>query len=74
MDVYNEATDLLDAIVAFEKAKEGDSGDAEFDAACEMRDAALKYLRGSAQGNAAVVDLITRYDAVFDQLANNPDL
>jgi hypothetical protein len=50
---FASATNLLEAIVAFNKVKNGDSGDAEYDAGVELQDAALAHLRAEADESAS---------------------
>lgn len=48
--MIKEAKELIENIKSFTKAANGPSGDAEHDAACEMRDSAKAFLRKIAIG------------------------
>ena len=56
--MLDEAKDLIKAIKKFDKAKDGDSGDEEYDAAVEMEDASKAFMRAVAARNVALAELI----------------
>jgi len=51
---------LIDAIKKYDVAVEGDSGDDECDAGCEMRDAAKGFLVASSGRDIELAELIDR--------------
>ena len=51
---------LIDAIKKYDVAVEGDSGDAEYDAAVEMEDASKAFLRAASARNIELAELIDR--------------
>ena len=57
-DAPQAARELQAAIEKFNCALQGDSGDEESDAACEMRDAALELVRALKPGTARGVDAL----------------
>jgi hypothetical protein len=61
-----DATPVFDSIRAFNKASDGDSGDAEFDAALEMRDSILEYLRSNPERSITLAALVDQFDADED--------
>jgi hypothetical protein len=56
--MLDEAKSLIKAIKRFDVAKEGDSGDAEYDAALEMEDASKAFLRVASARNIELAELI----------------
>lgn len=72
MDI-NTALSLVDACKTFTVAAAGPSGDAEHDAAVDMRDAALELLRSCAacylqqEGDGNLAAAIATYDAEIDE-------
>lgn len=57
---YQAAEDLLKAIQQFDRASDDESEDAEYTAACNMREAAASYLRASASRDVALAELVDR--------------
>ena len=56
--MLDEAKCLIKTIKEFDVAKEGDSGDAEYDAALEMEDASKAFLRAASARNIELAELI----------------
>jgi hypothetical protein len=61
----DEAVGLLDAIDAYNLAHEGDSDDAEVDAAFAMEDAALCLLRRVAAADPDVAKRLVSFEAAL---------
>ncbi len=61
-----EASELLEKIRAFDTAVEGDSWDAELDAAFGMKSAAIAFLRKAAERDVQLADLIDEFDENSD--------
>ena len=61
------AKDLLEAIVVYNRVKNGDSGDAEHDAGVEMQNAAIAYLRSEAINNVDLTDLVASFGDTLDE-------
>jgi hypothetical protein len=64
-----EATELLGSIKKFNTAQTGDSGDAEIDAACEMRDAALAFMLKVSERGVELAELIDNTDIEAEEPA-----
>ncbi len=58
----NEAITLLNRIRAYNLAHEGDSDDAEIDAAFEMEEAALALIREVASADPRVATLLKNFE------------
>jgi hypothetical protein len=56
--MLDEAKSLIKTIKEFDVVKEGDSGDAEYDAALEMEDASKAFLRAASARNIKLAELI----------------
>ena len=56
--MLDEAKCLIKAIKEFDVVKEGDSGDAEYDAALEMEEASKAFLRAASARNIELAELI----------------
>lgn len=56
------AATLMREIKNFERAMDGPSTDAEVDAACAMRDAALEVLREAVAQAAYIEPMLQKYD------------
>ncbi len=61
---------FVDAIAALDAAAEGDSNDAEIDAAQELKEAALALLRKAAARDIAVAELVDEFDQRNDAAWN----
>jgi hypothetical protein len=59
----DEAIGLLDAIDAYNLAHEGDSDDAEIDAAFAMEDAALRLVRRVASADPEITKMLLDFEA-----------
>lgn len=57
-----EANKLLEKIAEFDTAVDGDSGDAELNAAFEMKSAAIAFLRKAAERDVQLAELIDEFD------------
>jgi hypothetical protein len=66
-----EASQLLEKIAAFDKAVDGDSGDAELDAAIGMKSAAIAFLQKVSERDVQLAELIGAFDAKDDDVWNN---
>jgi hypothetical protein len=60
------AKELLEAIVAYNKVKDGDSGDAEHDAGNDLQAAAIEHLRDEAVHSADISELVNSYGEILD--------
>jgi len=58
--MLDEAKDLIKAIKTFDEAADGDSGDAEYEASIEMRNAARTYLIAACVRDVEQIELIER--------------
>lgn len=67
--MYYEAKNLLDTIQSYARASDGDSTDAEIDAAIEMRDSAIALLRAIGEFHPEISALIQKYSADEPALA-----
>jgi hypothetical protein len=56
--MLDKAKSLIKAIKEFDVVKEGDSGDAEYDAALEMEEASKAFLRAASARNIELAELI----------------
>ena len=56
---------FLGQVNAFQRAMDGSSTDAEVDAACDMRDAALQVLMEAAQGDQRLQELLESKETRF---------
>lgn len=61
--MIQEAQALMKAIDTFNLAQEGDSGDRENEAACQMRDTATAFMRIAAMRNVRLADALDEWDA-----------
>jgi hypothetical protein len=61
------AKELLEAIVAYNRVKDGDSGDAERDAGGEMQAAAITHLRDEAGRSVELAELIDNFGDTLDE-------
>lgn len=66
--MLEEAQTLLDSIVAHGKAREGDSNDAEIDAAQDLRDAALAFVRKAAERDITLSEMLDAFDRGADHV------
>lgn len=57
-----EAGNLLNAITAYNRAHLGDSDDAEIDAAFDMEDAALAFVRALASQDSEIAALLDKFE------------
>jgi hypothetical protein len=73
--MIQEAQELMKAIDAFNLAQDGDSGDSELEAACQMRDAATAFMRSAASRNVELADALDEWEAGKDEgtEGENPD-
>jgi hypothetical protein len=56
--MLHEARELIAAIKKYDIVKDGDSGDAEYDAGCDLRDAAKAFLFTTSARDIALAELI----------------
>jgi hypothetical protein len=61
--MLQEAQDMMKTIDTFNLAQEGDSGDSEIAAACQMRDAATAFMRSAASRNVELADALDEWEA-----------
>ncbi len=61
--MFNEAKTVLDSITSLDNAMEGDSNDAEIDAAQELRHTALALVRRAAERDIALAEMLDEFDA-----------
>ena len=61
------ATELLDSIVAYNKVKNGDSGDAEHDAGVDLQNAAIAHLRAEAGSSVDLAELVDSFGDTLDE-------
>jgi hypothetical protein len=59
--------ELLNSIIKFNEAKDGDSEDAELDAAVEMRDAAFSYILASTARDIDLSEMVDEYKALLEE-------
>jgi hypothetical protein len=67
------AKELLEAIVAYNKVKNGDSGDAEHDAGVELQNAAIAHVRAEAGGSIDLAELVDSYGDTLDEDVDEDD-
>jgi hypothetical protein len=58
---------LLESIVAYNRVKDGDSGDAERDAGGEMQAAAIAHLRLEAGSSVELAELVDGFGETLDE-------
>jgi hypothetical protein len=61
--MLSEVKSVLDKIAALDRAAEGDSNDAEIDAAQELKDAALALVRKAAARDIALAEMLDEFDS-----------
>jgi hypothetical protein len=66
--ILREAEILLKACLNYAKAADGDSNDAEHDAALDMQSAAIGFLRSAAAGDGRLTALIDKYMKIYPEL------
>jgi len=66
MDTEQTAREFLEAVRDFNKAMDGPSGDAETQAACNMRDSALAGFRELGARDIQVAKLLQDFDSEED--------
>lgn len=60
--MFNEAKLVLDKIAALDKAADGDSNDAEIDAALDLREAGLELVRKVAEHDISLAQMLDEFD------------
>ncbi len=61
--MLSEVKSVLDKIAALDRAAEGDSNDAEIDAAQELKVAALALARKAAARDVALAEMLDEFDS-----------
>lgn len=61
---------LFASIMNFIEAADGDSGDAEHDAAYEMKEAAIAYILASTSRDAMLSEIVDEYNGKMESQAN----
>lgn len=61
--MLSEVKSVLDKITALDRAAEGDSNDAEIDAAQDLKDAALALVRKAAARDVALAEMLDEFDS-----------
>jgi len=64
--MLDEAKALLESIVAHDKARDGNSNDTEIGAALSLREAALAFVRKTAEQDVALAEMVDEFDHVVD--------